>query len=228
MTNDDLKQCNEPIRIPHSALKGYPDGMSDAKCLVRSPELMNRDDAALLVVDMQARLLPLIPGHKRLIWNIGRLIDGAKILGVPVAATEQYPQGLGPTTPELAARLQAIPGKLAFSCGECGEIFTAWRDHGIWKVLVCGIETHVCVGQTVHDLVGEGFRVYVAADAVGARGPIDHEIALRRMDSAGATLPTAGAALFEWCGRAGSTECKQISQLIREQPATSRFSSTPS
>jgi nicotinamidase-related amidase len=189
-----------------------------ANSLNRSPELMNRDDAALLVVDMQAKLLPLIAGHQRVIWNCRRLIDGAKLLGVPLAATEQYPQGLGPTTAELAERLGPIPGKLAFSCGECGEIFAGWRERRIWKVLVCGIETHVCVGQTVHDLLGEGFRVFVAADAVGARGAIDHEIALRRMDSSGATLTTTEAALFEWCGRAGSPEFKQISLLIRESP----------
>lgn len=186
--------------------------------LVRSPELMNRDDAGLLVIDMQAKLLPLIAGHERVTWNCRRLIDGAQLLGVSVAATEQYPQGLGPTTPELAQRLGTIPPKLAFSCGECGEIFSAWRERGIWKILVCGIETHVCVGQTVHDLLGEGFRVYVAADAVGARGAMDHEIALRRMDSSGATLTTTEAALFEWCGRAGSPEFKQISQLVRETP----------
>jgi nicotinamidase-related amidase len=192
--------------------------MSETSSLHRSPELMNRDDAALLVVDMQAKLLPFIPGSGKLIWNIRRLIDGAKILGVPVAATEQYPQGLGPTAPELSQLLGAIPAKLAFSCGECGEIFTGWRDRGIWKILVCGIETHVCVGQTVHDLLGEGFRVYVAADAVGARGQIDHDVALRRMDSSGATLTTTEASLFEWCGRAGSPEFKQISQLVREQP----------
>ena len=192
--------------------------MADTSSLARSPELMNRDDAALLVVDMQAKLLPFIPGQARLIWNIRRLMDGAKILGIPVSATEQYPQGLGPTTPELAKLLDSIPAKVAFSCGECGQIFSAWRDRGIWKILVCGIETHVCVGQTVHDLLGEGFRVYVAADAVGARFAMDHEIALRRMDSAGATLTTVEAALFEWCGRAGSPEFKQISQLVREQP----------
>jgi nicotinamidase-related amidase len=186
--------------------------------LLRSPELMNRDDSALLVVDMQAKLLPLIPGHQRLIWNVRRLIDGAKILNVATAATEQYPKGLGPTTPELASLLGTIPSKTAFSSCECGEIFTAWRDRGIWKILVCGIETHVCVGQTVHDLLGEGFRAYVPADAVGARGAIDHEISLRRMDSAGATLTTTEAALFEWCGRAGSPEFKQISQLVKEAP----------
>jgi nicotinamidase-related amidase len=193
-------------------------GTTNTPALPRSPELMNRDDSALLVVDVQARLLPMIAGHERMTWNIRRLIDGAKILGVPVAATEQYPQGLGPTTPELATRLGEIPAKLAFSCGECGELFAQWRDQGIWKILVCGIETHVCVGQTVHDLLGDGFRVYVAADAVAARGTLDHDVALRRMDSAGATLTTTEAALFEWCGRAGSPEFKQISQLVRESP----------
>jgi nicotinamidase-related amidase len=220
MTNDErqMTNSNQPVRIPHPPLKSYSDNMNDVKSLNRSPELMNRDDSALLVVDMQAKLLPLIPGHARIIWNNRRLIDGAKILGVPFAATEQYPQGLGPTTPELAGLLSSIPAKTAFSCGECGEIFTAWRDRGIWKILVCGIETHVCVGQTVLDLLGEGFNVYVAADAVGARGQIDHDIALRRMDSAGATLTTTEAALFEWCGRAGSPEFKQISQLVREPP----------
>ena len=192
--------------------------MAAENALTRSSELLNRDDSALLVVDVQAKLLPLIPGQQRLVWNIRRLIDGAKILGVPVAATEQYPQGLGGTAPELAQRLGAIPSKTAFSCGECGEIFTEWRDKGIWKILVCGIETHVCVGQTVHDLLGEGFRVYVAADAVAARGQFDHDIALRRMDSSGATLTTTEAALFEWCGAAGSPEFKQISQLVKESP----------
>src|SRR5687767_2150616 len=192
--------------------------MSQAPSLLRSPELMSRDDTGLLVVDVQGKLVTMIPEHRRIIWNIRRLIDGAKILGVPVAATEQYPQGLGPTTPELAERLGTIPAKLAFSCGECGELFAGLRDRGIWKILACGIETHVCVGQTVFDLLGEGFHVYVAADAVAARGPIDHEIALRRMDSAGATLTTTEAALFEWCARAGSPEFKQISGLVRESP----------
>jgi len=196
--------------------------MTNPDSLLRSPELMNRDDAALLVVDMQDRLLPLIPGSPRLIWNVGRLIDGAKILGVAHAATEQYPQGLGPTAPELAERLGEIPAKTAFSCIECSEIFTGWRDRGIWKILVCGIETHVCVSPTVHDLLGEGFRVYVAADAVGARGLLDHEIALRRMDSAGATLTTTEAALFEWCGRSGTPEFKQISQLVKQPPPGDR------
>jgi nicotinamidase-related amidase len=186
--------------------------------LPRSPELMNRDDTALLVVDMQERLVRLIPGHEQLVWNIGRLIEGAKILGLPVLATEQYPRGLGPTSPALAAMLGDIPAKLAFSCGECGALFEELGRKGIHRILVCGIEAHVCVQQTVHDLLAAGFRVYLAVDAIGARGKVDCEIAVRRMDSAGATLTTVEAALFEWCDVAGTPEFKQLSALIKQPP----------
>ena len=190
--------------------------MSNTARLPRSPELMSRDDSALLVVDVQERLLPSIANVKRLVWNIRRLIDGAKALDVRVAATEQYPKGLGPTTPELAQRLDEIPQKLAFSCGGCPELFERLRDAGVFKILVVGIEAHVCVQQTVMDLLAEGFRVYLAVDAVSARNSLDYEIALRRMDSAGATLTTTEAALFEWCDVAGTPEFKKISALVRE------------
>lgn len=185
--------------------------------LPRSPELMSRHDTALLVVDVQGKLVTLIPGYRRLIWNIRRLIDGAKILGLPVAGTEQYPQGLGPTVPELASLLGEIPAKNAFSCGECGSLFRDWEAQGIRKILVSGIEAHVCVGQTAHDLMAAGFRVYLPADAVGSRFEIDYQTGLRRLESAGATITTVETALFEWCERSGTPEFKQISALVREQ-----------
>lgn len=190
--------------------------MTDSERLPRSPELMSRSDSALLVVDVQERLLASIANRQRMIWNIRRLIDGAKTLGLRVAATEQYPKGLGSTTPELAERFGDIPEKLTFSCGGCPGLFEQLRDAGIFKVLVVGIEAHVCVQQTVMDLMAEGFRVYVAADAISSRHSLDYEIALRRMDSAGATLTTTESALFEWCDVAGTPEFKQISTLIRE------------
>jgi hypothetical protein len=109
----------------------YPAGMNTNRRLTRSPQLMARDDTALLVVDVQEKLVRLLPEHPRLIWNCRRLIDGATLLGVPVAATEQYPQGLGPTLDELRQRLGAATSKLTFSCGGCPEIFEAWRDRGI-------------------------------------------------------------------------------------------------
>jgi nicotinamidase-related amidase len=186
--------------------------------LPRSPDLMSADDTGLLIVDVQEKLIGLVLGHERLVWNIRRLLDGAKTLGVSAAATEQYPQGLGKTIPELAERLGEVPDKVCFSCGACPEIFAQWDKLGISRVLVAGIEAHVCVQQTVLDLLASGRRVYVAADAIGSRYEIDYQMALRRMESAGATLTTTEAALFEWCQRSGTPQFKEISRLVRETP----------
>ncbi len=179
---------------------------------------MRPEDTGLLVVDIQERLLAVEPDGKRIVWNARRLLDGAKILGVRAAATEQYPEKLGKTVPELTERLTTKPSaKMAFSCGECNEIFGSWREAGIHRVVVCGIETHVCVGQTVLDLLAAGFQVLVVADAVGSRHAIDHEIGLRRLEASGALLTTTEAALFEWCVEAGKPEFKLISALAKEE-----------
>ena len=183
---------------------------------MRSPELMSRHDSGLLVVDMQDRLLAAVADSKRVIWNIRRLIDGARILNLPTIATEQYPEKLGQTTAELAPLLADIPSKLSFSCAPCEDVIDRFRTAQRHKILVTGIETHVCIQQTVLDLLSSGFQVYVAADAVSSRFEIDREIALRRMEQSGATITTTEAALFEWCEVAGSPEFKQISQLVRE------------
>jgi nicotinamidase-related amidase len=187
--------------------------------LPRSPELMRAYDTGLVVVDMQERLLQAIPEAARITWNCRRLIDGAKILGVRTAVTEQNPDKLGKTDAELTAHLESTPlAKVAFSCGACGELFVPWRDEGVHRVLLCGIETHVCVQQTALDLLAAGFQVFIAADAVGSRSRLDYEIALRRMESSGATVTTTEAALFEWCERAGTPEFRQISALVKESP----------
>jgi nicotinamidase-related amidase len=175
-------------------------------------------DTALLVVDAQEKLLEIIPNRDTMVWNIRRLLDAAAVLGVPVAGTEQYPAKLGATVPELKQRLGPMPDKLAFSAGVCGEIFQRWEQDQRDRVLVCGIETHVCIAQTAFDLAAAGFGVYVAVDAVGARYAVDHETALRRMEAAGIVLTTAEAAIFEWCREAGTPEFKKISALAKETP----------
>ncbi len=184
----------------------------------RSPELMVPADTALLVVDVQEKLIRLIPGHERIVWNIRRLLDGAEILQVPVLGSEQYPQGLGPTVAELAGRLGAIPAKTAFSCLASSEFAGRLAALDRPKVLLAGIESHVCIQQTALDLLAAGQRVYVAVDAIGARGQLDHDMALRRLETSGATLTTTEAALFEWCQAAGTPEFKRISALVRESP----------
>jgi nicotinamidase-related amidase len=192
--------------------------MDAAATFPKSPELMASSDTGLLVVDVQQKLINLIDGHARIVWNIGRLIDGARLLDLPVLATEQYPQGLGPTTPELAGKLTRVFDKTAFSCGGCAALCQELQTLGRKKWLVCGIEAHVCIQQTVLDLLAEGFRIYIAADAVGSRAAIDYQIALRRMESSGAMLTTVEAALFELCQDSKRAEFKQISQMVRQSP----------
>jgi nicotinamidase-related amidase len=192
--------------------------MTDSQPYARSPELMTPLDTVLVVVDVQEKLMPLIAGRGRIVWNLRRLLDGAEAVGLKVLATEQYPQGLGPTVPELAGRLGEIPSKTAFSCAGCEPFAARLGQANASKVMVAGIEAHVCVQQTVLDLLAGGYRVYVPVDAVGSRYAIDYETGLKRMESAGATLTTTEAALFEWCQESGTPVFKKISALVRESP----------
>lgn len=184
----------------------------------RSPLAMSPSDTAIVVIDVQEKLTPLIRDYRRIVWNIRRLLDGAKILGLTALASEQYPEGLGPTVDELARRLSDVPSKTTFSCGGCAGFVEQFHAAEVNKLLLVGIEAHVCVQQTCLDLLADGNVVYVAVDAVGSRFEIDYQTALRRMESAGATLTTTESALFEWCGASGTPEFKQISQLVRELP----------
>ncbi len=128
--------------------------MNDDALAARSPELMNANDTGLLVVDAQEKLLAVVPGSERIVWNIRRLLDAAELIGLPRAATEQYPEKLGPTPPELRQRLDEPASKLAFSGAACGQSLAQWKADGRYRVLVCGIETHVCIAQTALDLIG--------------------------------------------------------------------------
>ncbi len=181
------------------------------------PSLMSAADTGLLVVDVQDKLMPLIPAARAVIRNIAFLIDAARVLNMTVQATEQYPKGLGSTVPELAQRLPDRPDKLAFSCCAVPAVVDTFHRQARVKTLVVGIETHVCVQQTALDLLAEGFRVYVAADAVASRYASDHERALRRMEQAGVIVTTAESAAFEWVGRSGTPEFKQISKLVQDR-----------
>ena len=182
---------------------------------IRSPELLSRDDARLLIVDVQEKLIPHIAGAAEMIDRCRRLIRAARLLGVPVAATEQYPQGLGGTVPELRELLDPPPEKLRFSSAEVlGWAPAGEQDNGRDKVIVAGIEAHVCVQQTVLDLMTLGYRVYVPADAVASRNRFDWEFALRRMADSGAVITTTEAVLFELCEIAGTPDFQEIRRLV--------------
>jgi isochorismate hydrolase len=181
----------------------------------RSPELLSAGSSRLLIVDMQQKFMPSIKDHQPLVDNCIKLIKAAGILQVPVCATEQYPQGLGPTIPELSSLLPAPVGKVRFSC--CPSLEWAsdpGRSAGRHQIVVAGIEAHVCVLQTAFDLLCAGFDVFIVADAVRSRSEMDAATALRRLADGGSRIITTEMALFEWCEAAGSPEFKEISRLI--------------
>src|SRR6476659_120310 len=125
--------------------------------LPRSPELMCAEDSALLVVDAQVKLLEIIPQRARIVWNIRRLIDAAEALRIPIGAIEQYPERLSPMVPELRERVGDVPSKKSFSACVCNDILDQWRADNRSRIVVCGIETHVCIMQTALDLAAAGF-----------------------------------------------------------------------
>jgi nicotinamidase-related amidase len=178
---------------------------------------MSAGDTGLLVIDLQEKLLAKIFNANVLARNAAFLIDGARLLNLPVQATEQYPRGLGPTVPELASRLPERPDKVAFSSCAVASVVETFHRAARPKIVLTGIETHVCVLHTALDLLALDFRVYVAVDAVGSRYPIDHDTALRRLEQAGAILTTSETCLFEWMGGSNHPRFKEVSKLVQER-----------
>ncbi len=178
---------------------------------------MSAADTGLLVIDVQEKLVPLLFDPSPLVRNIAFLLDSARLLNMPVQCTEQYPRGLGATVPELAAKLPQRPDKVAFSCCAVPSVVQTFHREARPKIVLCGIETHVCVLHTALDLLALDFRVFIAADAVGSRSRIDHEVALRRLERTGAILTTSEMCVFEWIGGAGHPQFKAISRLIQDR-----------
>jgi nicotinamidase-related amidase len=169
--------------------------------------------AALVVIDVQEGFRKAIPDFDRVAKATATLIEGAGILGVPVLLTEQYPKGLGETVPEVAEHLPVGTEpleKVVFSASDAEGFDLGGRDQAV----VCGVETHVCVNQTVLDLLGAGLEVQVAEDAVGSRTEENRRVGLHKMERAGAILTSVETALFELLGRAGTDEFKQVQALI--------------
>lgn len=180
-------------------------------------ERMTWQNGALLVVDLQEKLIPRIQEKETVIANSARLIRAAQELKLPVWATEQYPKGLGTTIPEIAQLVPRRPDKTCFHCCAIPEIVEQLYARKIRHVTLAGIEAHVCVAQTALELLGLGYRVQVPADAVGSRHRIDWEFALRRLEQAGAVISTTEAALFEWVESADNPHFKAISALVKSR-----------
>jgi nicotinamidase-related amidase len=175
--------------------------------------LLERDRAALIVIDVQEAFRRGIDRFDKVVANSAILVQAARILDMPVVVTEQYPAGLGDTVGELKAHLDGVERlpKTVFSAARAEGFELAGRD----QALVCGIEAHVCVNQTVHDMVSAGVVVHVATDAVSSRSLANRAVGLARMERDGAVLSSTETALFELLGQAGTDEFKAIQQLVK-------------
>ena len=178
---------------------------------------LRRERASLLIIDLQAKLVPAIAEHERILSRTILMMRAAETLGVPVLLTTQYRQGLGDVVPEVrAAAGDSEPvDKVTFSCLGC-EGVTHWLESHPKRtqLVVAGIETHICVAQTVMDAVERGMAVHVLSDAVGARHESDHSLGLTRMERTGATLSSTEMAIYELLGRAATDEFRKILPLI--------------
>ena len=169
------------------------------------------------MVDIQGKLAMLMDQRERLFQNVSKMVRGAKVLGLPIILTEQYPKGLGPTIPEIRRLLSDVDPveKICFSCTGSEEFVRRLEALGRDQVLLVGIETHVCVYQTARDLKERGLHVEIVADAVSSRRAEDRDLALWRMASMGILLTTVEMALFELLGAAGTPEFKKILEIVR-------------
>jgi nicotinamidase-related amidase len=174
--------------------------------------LISAENSSLLVVDVQDKLLHHVHDWQSLLQNVIWLVRAARRIGVPVSATEQYPRGLGHTNAELADEFPdgAVAEKLHFSCVAANclpDLPGSERP----QVVICGMESHVCVMQTAIELLGQDKSVFVVGDAVGSRNPSDHTLALERMRDHGIEIVSREMVVFEWLRKAGTPLFKEIS-----------------
>lgn len=176
--------------------------------------LLDANSSGLLVIDVQEKLTPLVEKPTKLINKCAKLIDMARDFDVPVLMSEQYPRGLGATVPAIKQGLcdEETLEKVAFSCVSDAPLMARIEQWQRPQIVLCGIESHVCVLQTACELKMRNKQVYVVVDAISARDKLDHSIALERMQAMGIHLLTQEMVFFEWMRQAGTPRFKVLSQ----------------
>jgi len=185
---------------------------------VSHPRVLSVARSLLLVIDVQEAYRRIAFEFDRTCGSVSRLIDAATLCGVPVLATVQYPKGLGNLVAEVLDRLPkgaAAVEKLSLSCCGTPQFNGAMAAHGRRQIVVCGLEAHACVNQTVHDLLAEGYQVHVARDAISSRFEPDCEVGWQKMIGSGAVPSSVEMVCLEWVRTAAAPEFKAIQKLIK-------------
>jgi nicotinamidase-related amidase len=179
---------------------------------------LNREESILVIIDIQERLAAVMKEREKVISNTLHLVEAARLMGIPVMITEQYPKGLGPTVGEIRDGLSGFYSpleKLAFSCCQDRSFMDSLRRMGRKKVILCGMEAHVCVLQTCLDLLREGYHVHTVRDAICSRAEDNFLTGIGIMRDAGAVITSTETVLFQLLGRAGTEEFRMISRRIK-------------
>lgn len=179
--------------------------------------MLSIDTSVLVVVDVQVKLMAVMHEKDKLLANLQKLLSGIRVLDVPMVVTEQYPDGLGPTVPELASLLTDCEtiSKKSFSCWGDESFRNTLERLGRNQILLCGIESHVCVYQTVMELMNQGYEVSLVADAVSSRSAMFVGIAVERMRDAGCSIVNTEMVLFELLKTSESDRFKEISKIVK-------------
>jgi len=178
------------------------------------PGLIKGEDAALVIIDMQERLFPVMAGKEALAEQVMKLVRFSKIVGLPVILTEQ--DKLGPTIPEIKGELTSVPpvAKVDFNCFGCETFVKRIQELNRGTLVLCGIEAHICVAQTALHAAST-YDVHVVADAVASRSPENCRIALGRMSQRGITITSTEMVLYEVLKRAGTETFKEVLKLVK-------------
>jgi nicotinamidase-related amidase len=183
---------------------------------VKHPHLLSKRRTGLLIVDAQEKFKPVIPDFDGIVYNVVKLVLAFQMFKMPVVVTEQYPKGLGRTDARIKKQFSKLMPieKMELSCTACPAFWKQVKPLDLKTVVICGIETHVCICQTVLGLIQEGYTVHVVTDAVSSRNGLDNDIALQKMQAAGAILCTTEMALFELAEKAGTEQFKFIQKMV--------------
>ncbi len=182
-----------------------------------APTALTTDSVVLVLIDFQERLFPVMHEKEKLLRSVLKLIQGAKVLEIPIIMTEQYPKGLGPTLPEIRELLPDVKPieKVCFDCCDEGAFGESLESLKRKQVLIAGIEAHICVYQTAMALFRSGYEVQVVGDCVSSREPENKLVSLLKMGAAGVSPTTVEMALFELLKVAEGDKFKQISNIVK-------------
>lgn len=211
-------KSTKSILPPHFFIKAVVHmNQESAKQQKHHPAILSKENTALVVVDVQEKLLPYVADKEKVTENLQMLIRFAYIMGMPIMLTEHYPKGLGRTVPEIKEVLKEYRPieKVIFSCFGSEEFKSKLKELGAKRLMLSGIESHICIEQTALDALDAGYEVHVIADAISSRTPRNLEIGVEKTRQFGAVISSTEMAMYEIMERADTREFKEVLKLVK-------------